>query len=42
MEPFLSERFGNASKPHGLGRDAHAALEEGERGRERRGRAAVR
>ena len=28
MEPFLSERFGNASEPHGLGRDAHAALED--------------
>ena len=28
MEPFLSERFGNASEPHALGRDAHAALED--------------
>jgi cysteine desulfurase len=28
MEPFLSERFGNASEPHRLGRQALAALED--------------
>jgi cysteine desulfurase len=27
MEPYLSERFGNASEPHGYGRTARAALE---------------
>ena len=27
MLPFLSERFGNASEPHRLGREAHEALE---------------
>jgi cysteine desulfurase len=31
MEPFLSERFGNASEPHALGRDARAALEQARR-----------
>ncbi len=28
MEPYLSERFGNASEPHGYGRAARAALED--------------
>ncbi|HET7322233.1 MAG TPA: aminotransferase class V-fold PLP-dependent enzyme, partial [Longimicrobiaceae bacterium] len=28
MQPFLSERFGNASSVHGRGREARAALEE--------------
>ena len=27
MEPYLSERFGNASEPHAYGREARAALE---------------
>lgn len=27
MEPYLAERFGNASEPHGFGRAARAALE---------------
>ena len=27
MLPFLSDRFGNASEPHRLGREAHEALE---------------
>ena len=27
MEPYLGERFGNASEPHELGRDARSALE---------------
>ncbi len=27
MEPYLSERFGNASEPHSYGREARAALE---------------
>ena len=27
MEPYLSERFGNASEPHAYGRAARAALE---------------
>ncbi len=31
MEPFLSERFGNASEPHALGRDARRALEDARR-----------
>jgi cysteine desulfurase len=28
MEPYLAERFGNASEPHGFGRAARAALEQ--------------
>ncbi len=28
MEPYLGERFGNASSIHSLGREAHVALEE--------------
>jgi cysteine desulfurase len=28
MEPYLSERFGNASEPHGYGRAARVALED--------------
>jgi len=31
MEPFLGERFGNASEPHALGRAARAALEQARR-----------
>jgi cysteine desulfurase len=31
MEPYLSERFGNASEPHAYGRDARAALERSRR-----------
>lgn len=31
MEPFLGERFGNASEPHAAGRVARAALEEARR-----------
>jgi len=27
MEPYLSEKFGNASEPHAYGREARAALE---------------
>ena len=32
MEPFLSQRFGNASEPHALGRDAREALEDARAG----------
>ena len=28
MEPFFFEKFGNASSPHAIGREAHKALEE--------------
>jgi cysteine desulfurase len=31
MEPYLSERFGNASEPHAYGREARAALESARR-----------
>ncbi|MGZ4481581.1 MAG: cysteine desulfurase family protein [Gaiellales bacterium] len=31
MEPYLAERFGNASEPHGHGRDARLALESSRR-----------
>jgi cysteine desulfurase len=31
MEPFLADRFGNASEPHALGRAARAALENARR-----------
>jgi cysteine desulfurase len=31
MEPYLSERFGNASEPHAYGREARAALETARR-----------
>lgn len=31
MEPFLGDRFGNASEPHALGRAASAALEQARR-----------
>jgi len=31
MEPYLSERFGNASEPHAYGREARAALERARR-----------
>jgi cysteine desulfurase len=31
MEPFLGERFGNASEPHAAGRAARAALEDARR-----------
>src|SRR5437762_2394579 len=31
MAPFMDERFGNASEPHGPGRDARAALDQARR-----------
>jgi cysteine desulfurase len=31
MEPYLSDRFGNASEPHAYGREARAALESARR-----------